>query len=63
MGGLVGINSLWLFLLGYPAMFIGDRLGFALFRRYGGRFYRRVALLALLAIGVTIIARGLSLVL
>ena len=58
--GLVSVNSLWLFLLGYPAMFIGDRLGFSLFKRYGGRFYRRVALIALFLVGVSILLKGLS---
>jgi uncharacterized membrane protein YfcA len=57
-GGLVSVNSLWLFLLGYPAMFIGDRLGYHLFMRYGGRFYRRVALIALFLVGVSILLKG-----
>lgn len=59
-GGLVGMDSLWLFVLGYPAMLVGNMLGYNLFKRYGGRFYRRVALIALLLVGVSILVKGLS---
>ena len=57
--GLVEWQSLWRFLLVYPAVYLGDKLGYALFRRYGGAVYRRVAVAALLLIGVSIIARSL----
>jgi uncharacterized membrane protein YfcA len=57
--GLVSSSSLWLFLLGYPAMWLGDKLGYTLFTRYGGQFYRRIALAALLVIGISITLKGL----
>ncbi|MDZ7781998.1 MAG: sulfite exporter TauE/SafE family protein [Halioglobus sp.] len=57
--GFVTARSPWLFLLALPAMLLGDRLGFYLFHRHGNALYRRVALLALLAIGVTITAQAL----
>ena len=59
LSGLVHLASLWLFLLAYPAMWLGDRLGQYLFLRFAGRFYRRVALMALLVIGVSITLKGL----
>lgn len=59
VSGLVNLGSLGLFALGYPAMWLGDKVGFRLFVRYGGKFYRRVALLALLVIGVSIMLKGL----
>ncbi len=52
--GFVTTRAPWLFLLAFPAMFLGDKLGFWLFDRYGGRLYRRVALLVLFAIGASI---------
>jgi uncharacterized membrane protein YfcA len=57
--GYVGWHSLYLLLLGLPAMLIGDQLGLRLFRRFGDRVYRRVALLVLYAIGAATAARGL----
>ena len=59
LSGLVNVATLGLFALGYPAMWLGDKVGFSLFVRYGGKFYRRVALLALLVIGVSIMLKGL----
>jgi hypothetical protein len=56
----VNLASLWLFALGYPALWLGDKWGFRLFARYGGKFYRRVALLALLVIGISITLKGLT---
>ena len=50
----------WLFLLAFPAMYIGDKLGYALFRRFGSLFYRRVALGMLFALGVAITVRALT---
>ena len=57
--GYVGWRSLQLLVLGLPAMLVGDQLGLRLFRRFGDRVYRRVALLVLYAIGVATAARGL----
>ena len=59
LSGLVNLSSLGLFALGFPAMWLGDKLGYRLFIRYGGQFYRRVALLALLVIGIAITLKGL----
>ena len=57
--GYVGMGSLWLFLLTFPAMLLGDRLGYWLFGRYGTHLYRRVALGVLFTVGVSITARAL----
>jgi uncharacterized membrane protein YfcA len=60
LAGFVGWHSLWLFLWAFPAMFLGDKLGFRLFRRYGDVLYRRVAVATLLVIGLLTTARGLT---
>jgi len=57
--GLVGWHSLWLFLTAFPVMLIGDRAGLVLFKRYGGALYRRVAIAALLVIGIVTSAEAL----
>ena len=57
---LVDLQSLWMFLLSFPAMLLGDKLGFSLFRRTGSTFYRRIAITALFAIGISTLARALS---
>jgi uncharacterized membrane protein YfcA len=49
----------WLFVLAFPLMLLGDRVGYALFHRFAGRFYRRVAVLVLLALGVVVTTRSL----
>ena len=59
IAGFITPASPWLFLLAFPAMYLGDKLGYALFRRYGSTFYRRVALGMLFALGVAITARSL----
>lgn len=58
VAGFIGLQSLWLFLLCFPIMFVGDKLGLALFRRYGTRLYRRVALVTLYVIGISTVARS-----
>jgi uncharacterized membrane protein YfcA len=58
LGGLVSLQSGWLILAAYPAMYLGDKLGYALFLRSGGGAYRRVAVAVLLLIGVSIILRS-----
>jgi hypothetical protein len=40
-------------------MWVGDKLGYALFRRYGTALYRRVALVVLFAVGVGITGHAL----
>ena len=51
--------SPWLFLLSFPAMYVGDKLGYWLFRRYGTAMYRRIALLLLFGLGLLITMRAL----
>ncbi len=57
--GFVTRQSPLLFLLAFPAMFLGDKLGYYLFHRYGSRFYRRVAVVVLFAIGAATTLRAL----
>lgn len=59
IAGFITPVSPWLFLLAFPAMYIGDKLGYTLFRRFGSAFYRRVALGMLFALGIAITARAL----
>jgi uncharacterized membrane protein YfcA len=59
LAGYLSLRLLWLFLMAAPMMLLGDVLGTALFRRYGSRFYRRLALLTLYAVGAAITARAL----
>lgn len=57
--GIVTARELWLCLLTFPAMFIGDKLGFYLFSRFGTKQYRNVALVVLLSLGAVITVRAL----
>jgi uncharacterized membrane protein YfcA len=57
--GIVTSTTLWLFLLAFPAIYLGDKLGYYLFGRYGSAMYRRVALVVLLSLGAVITARAL----
>ena len=57
--GFMTAASPWLFLLAFPAMYLGDKLGYRLFYRYGTELYRRVALVVLFAVGVSITANAL----
>ena len=59
LAGFITVASPWLALLTFPAMYLGDKLGFYLFRRYGSGLYRRVALTVLFALGGSIMARAL----
>ncbi|MDC0173242.1 hypothetical protein OAK26_05785 [Gammaproteobacteria bacterium] len=59
VAGFIQIQSLWHLLLAFPAMVAGDKIGFYLFKKYGGQLYRRIAIAGLLAIGVTITLRTL----
>lgn len=58
IAGLVSMQSLWLLVAAYPAMYLGDKLGYALFRRAGGGMYRVVAVAALMLIGLVITLRS-----
>jgi uncharacterized membrane protein YfcA len=57
--GYVNLGSVWLFILTFPAMYVGDKLGYRLFKRYGTHLYRRVALVVLFAVGVAVTGRAL----
>ena len=59
LAGLVHLEALWLLLLCFPVMFVGDKFGLLLFRRYGSALYRRVALVTLYVIGISTTARAL----
>lgn len=58
--GFVTLDSLWLFLLAWPVMLLGDRLGNRWFERYGSAQYRRVAISVLILIALSSIASGLG---
>ena len=60
--GWLGLLSAQLFLLAlvtYPAMLVGDRVGYRLHARHAAAHYRTIATLACLLIGVSISARAL----
>lgn len=59
IAGFVTPASPWLFALAFPAIYVGDKLGYYLFRRFGSGVYRRVALVVLLAVGLSITAKAL----
>jgi uncharacterized membrane protein YfcA len=59
IAGFIEIRSLWTFLLAFPAMVFGDKVGFYLFKRYGSQLYRQIAIASLLVIGVTITSNSL----
>lgn len=59
VAGFVTASSPWLFLAAFPAMYVGDKLGYYLFRRFGAALYRRVALVVLFAVGFGITAKTL----
>lgn len=57
--GFFTTTTPWLFALGLPAILLGDRLGQILFHRFAARFYRRVALGVLMALGLGITLRAM----
>nr|VFJ70439.1 MAG: hypothetical protein BECKFM1743C_GA0114222_105611 [Candidatus Kentron sp. FM]VFJ71224.1 MAG: hypothetical protein BECKFM1743A_GA0114220_105801 [Candidatus Kentron sp. FM]VFK18500.1 MAG: hypothetical protein BECKFM1743B_GA0114221_105511 [Candidatus Kentron sp. FM] len=59
MYGLINLQSVYLFLFAYPAMYLGNRFGSRLFFRHGRRLYRRVALTTLFFIGLSVIGKAL----
>ncbi len=56
--GFLSWQALWLALLVYPAMLVGDRLGYRLFENHGSAHYRRIAVSTCLLIGVSITLRA-----
>jgi uncharacterized membrane protein YfcA len=59
VAGMVNLQSLVYFLLALPVLYLGDKWGTRLFLRFGDAFYRRVALIGLAAIGISITLRAL----
>lgn len=59
IAGMVTLQSLYYFALAFPMLYLGDKLGTRLFLRYGDAFYRRVALIGLAAVGITITLQAL----
>ena len=59
VAGMVTLQSLIYFVLAFPMLYLGGKLGTRLFIRYGDAFYRRVALFGLAAVGITITVRAL----
>lgn len=57
--GFVNIQSFWFFLMAFPAMLIGDRLGFYLFNQYGSALYRTIAISCLMVVGILITLKSL----
>ena len=58
--GMVGMSALWQFLMAFPAMLIGERIGLMLFRHFGNAVYRRVAIAVLLSVGVVTLAKAFA---
>lgn len=59
VAGIVELQSVKYYLFTIPVLVAGDRLGRRLFDHYGRDLYRRVAILALAALGVSIFLRAL----
>lgn len=57
--GIVELQSVKYYLFTVPVLFVGDRLGHRLFDRYGRALYRKVAIFALAALGVSITLKAL----
>lgn len=58
--GWVTPQILLLALFAYPAMYLGDKVGFRLFRAYGNAHYRRIAIAVCLMIGIAITLRAIA---
>ena len=59
VAGFINQRSVVFFLSALPALYLGDRLGYYLFGRFGNALYRRIALAGLLALGISIFLRAL----
>ncbi len=59
VAGLVTATPVYLLLVAFPVMLIGDRVGAWLFVRVGGTAYRPVALLVSLLVGAALVAKAL----
>lgn len=58
IAGVFGLTSLVNWLLMLPFIWIGDKLGFWLFNRYGGAWYRKAAIMLLFVIGLISLVRA-----
>jgi len=59
LGGLITPITPALIALSFPAMYIGDKIGYYLFHRFGTLFYRRVALVFLFGVGLVTMGKAL----
>ena len=59
IAGCVGVKSLAYFVVAFPAVYAGNRLGNYLFLHFGEALYRYIALATLLALGVATTLRAL----
>lgn len=57
--GIVSATPFYLFIVAFPVMVVGDRLGAWLFLRVGGKAYRPVAVAVCVLVGVGITAKAL----
>ncbi|WP_417465419.1 TSUP family transporter [Kordiimonas sp.] len=57
--GIMGVKELSLALVAYPAMLIGDKVGATLFEKHGTATHRKIAILALFAIGLSVAAASI----
>ncbi|MFK8021374.1 MAG: sulfite exporter TauE/SafE family protein [Pseudomonadales bacterium] len=57
VSGFVRLPTIYLFLAVLPVLYLSNKVGYVLFSRYSGLFYRRIAMLALLAMGASILVR------
>ena len=60
LGGanMIGADTLWLFLIGLPALALGTWLGLKLFGKLDDQAFRRVVLLLLLVSGISLVLVG-----
>tara|TARA_R110002096_G_scaffold299538_2_gene494292 strand:+ start:562 stop:1314 length:753 start_codon:yes stop_codon:yes gene_type:complete len=52
--GIIGWQEIGLIALALPSMLAGDKLGFWLFHKHGTNTYRKIAIIALFAIGASV---------
>lgn len=57
--GLIGWQELTMLPMALPAMIVGDKLGFWLFKHHGSNAYRSIAIAALFAIGASVTASAI----
>lgn len=59
LAGLIVLESLWLIILTTPAVLIGNRVGYGLFKRLSGNHYRSLALACLFTMGCLLMLKNL----